>query len=164
MNQNQLEVEELKVLTDKGYEFEIEYPLEIKPFLNIGKSKFISKTEKFRIEPLRLSTLDRIAEYQIKLIHDDEAFKDENRFPEEANELIIQNNKNLISIVALAVLGTKYSKKRFENLVKILSKGLTSSMLTEITTQIFTLSDHGNFISSTRLMLARNVIKPNEVE
>ena len=164
MEKTQLEKQELSVLNDSGYTFEIEYHKITKPlfFFEMPKMELVKKS--FNIKPLRLSTLDRIAKYQLELYLDDEVFKDDASFALEANSLIIKNNKSLVKIVALAVLGTDYSVKKFNKLTKIFSDALTSQQLIEIVSQIFALSDHGNFINSTRLMIARNVIKPNEVE
>ena len=164
MNKTQLEQQELRILNDSGYTFEVEYEKEIKPIYFFGKSKKEVVKESFNIKPLRLSTLDRIAEYQLQLFLNDEVFKDTDAFAIEANSLIIKNNQTLVKIVALAVLGTDYSKKKFNKLTRIFSDALTAQQLIEIVSQIFALSDHGNFINSTRLMIARNVIKPNEVE
>ena len=171
MTNSELEKEEIKVLSDEGYSFDITYNKEFKSkeklfFGLINKSIVEVKkvTETLRIEPLRLSTMDRIAKHQLRLHFDIERLQTDENYIEESNYTIGLNTSSMISIIALAVLGTDYSDIKFFNLKKKLSNALTSKQLFEITNQILALSDHVNFINSTRLMIARNPIKPNEVE
>jgi len=171
MTNKELEQEEIKILSDEGYSFDITYNKEFKSKKKVFFGLFnktvveVKKvTESLRIEPLRLSTMDRISKYQIDLYFDIDKLQNDEEYIEESNYIVGANIDPMVSIVTLAVLGTEYSEKKFKALKLKLSDALTSKQLLELSTQIIALSDHGNFISSTRLMIARNVIKPNEVE
>lgn len=171
MTNKELEQEEIKVLSDEGYSFDVTYNKKIKTnkksfFGLINKSKVEVKkvTETLRIEPLRLSTMDRISKYQSRLHFDIDRLQNDEEYIEESNYTIGLNAKSMVSIIALAVLGINYSEIEFHRLNKIIADNLTSKQMFEIAGQILALTDHANFINSTRLMIARNVIKPNEVE
>ena len=170
MNTTQLEREEIKVLADEGFSFEITYKEPFKQkikrfgFIPATKIEMQEVTETLRIEPLRLSTMDRIAKYQIELYFDEEKINGEDDHFEEVNSIVAKNIYPLSSVVAIAVLGTDYSFSKFESMRKKLLDALTPKQLFQLSVQILALSDHANFINSTRLMIARNVIKPNEVE
>lgn len=171
MNKQILEQEELKVLTDEGFSFDLKIKEEIplkhnffKRLFNRNKAQFVEVNKTFRIEPLRLSTLDRIAKYQMQLTLDEDKIADEKIFFIESNSTVIRNIHPVASIVALAVLGTNYNSSEFKKLKQIFLDALTPKELFKIANQILVLSDHGNFINSTRLMIARSTVKPNEVE
>lgn len=167
MNKEKLEQEELRILSDSGYDFELEINRQNNRdfLLNlILKPSFIKIKKTYHIEPLRLSTMDRIAKYQLDLYLNEEAFKDESNMLVEMNSIVVRNLKPLTKIIALAVLGTSYKKSKFNKLYKELLDGLTPNKVYELIGVIQQLSSSVNFINSTRLAKAQITIKPNEVE
>lgn len=171
MNKDKLEQEELKILTDEGFSFELkikeEIPSNHNRFTRLfkrNKAQFVEVNKAFRIEPLRLSTLDRIAKYQSQLTLNEDKIADENNFIVESNSTVARNVNPLASIISLAVLGTNYNSVDFKELNRIFLNALTPKELFRIVNQILILSDHANFINSTRFMMAKSTIKPNEVE
>ena len=174
MENKELQKKELDILNDVPFVFELEYNKE----KVIQKKKFFglittNKTihekvkEEFKIYPLRLSTMDRMAKYQIELYLDKSKFEKENKDVDTFNEMklvAVNNAEAMASIVTIAVLGADYSEKKFQKLKKVLYDNLTPYKLELITNEILSYSSLANFLNSTVTMSTKTTISPNEVE
>lgn len=181
MEVNQLEREEAKILTDKPFEFTVEY----KEYTSIKKRPFwmfwqkstlkeIAKKETFGIKPLCLSTLDRLADYQLNIEIDEAGLSNDLDSLATAQKMVKQSAKDLSKIVALCIMGVNYFKlidgvkttdeKEFKRITDVLFNSLTTDELTKIISEVIKSAGYGNFINSTRWMSAKRMTRPNEVE
>lgn len=174
MENKELQRKELDILNDVPFVFELEYnkkkTIQEKKFFGlITTNKTIQEKvkEEFKIYPLRLSTMDRMAKYQIELYLDKSKFEKENKDVDTFNEmkLVAVNNADaMASIVTIAVLGADYSENKFKKLKKVLYDNLTPYKLELITNEILSYSSLANFLNSTVAMSTKTTISPNEVE
>ena len=174
MENKELQKKELDILNDVPFVFELEYnkkkTIQEKKFFGLittNKTIHEKVKEEFKIYPLRLSTMNRIAKYQIELYLDYSKFEEGRKEIEVTNEmkLIAFNNAEaMASIVTIAVLGVDYSEKKFQKLKKVLFDNLTPYKLEVIAREIFKYSSLENFLNSTVAMSMKATISPNEVE
>ncbi|WP_333661599.1 hypothetical protein [Chishuiella changwenlii] len=173
MDNKELTKKELDILNDVPYSFELEYTKEktikVKRFFGLfttNKSIREKVKEVFKIYPLRLSTMDRMAKYQIELYLDNSKFS-QNNDSDSFNEMKLvaaKNAYNMANIVAVAVLGVDYSEKEFKCLKKVLFDNLTPIKLEVIANEILNYQSLVNFTNSTVTMSIKTTISPNEVE
>lgn len=167
---------ETDIINDVPFVFELEYKkpktIQEKKFFGlISTNKTIQEKvkEEFKIYPLRLSTMNRMAKYQLDLRINESMFKEGNQLSNDDNfnemKLIAVNNtETMASIVAIAVLGIDYSEKKFKKVKQIMFDSLTSFKLEVIINEILRYQHLGNFLNSTVAMSARTTMSPNEVE
>lgn len=165
---------ETDIINDVPFVFELEYKkpktIQEKKFFGlITTNKTIQEKvkEEFKIYPLRLSTMNRMAKYQIELYLDKSKFEEGNKDVDTFNEMkliAINNTETMASIVAIAVLGVDYSEKKFKKVKQIMFDSLTSFKLEVIINEILRYQHLGNFLNSTVAMSARTTMSPNEVE
>ena len=101
---------ETDIINDVPFVFELEYKkpktIQEKKFFGLittNKTIHEKVKEEFKIYPLRLSTMDRMAKYQIELYLDKSKFEKENKDVDTFNEMkliAVNNTETMASIVA----------------------------------------------------------------
>lgn len=181
MDKIALEKREADILNNIGYRFSVKYQV-YEPIRNYPRILFWKKAElkrkerveEFEIKPMTLSTLDRTAEYQLKIILNEEDLEDDAKALQVSKSIVKDNAKLLCTIIAHCILGNDFvmclGDKKVKNLTELkrisslLWSALTPIDLYQITVEIIGLSDYSNFINSTRWMSGKRTTQPNEVE
>ncbi|TDX83990.1 hypothetical protein [Epilithonimonas xixisoli] len=154
---------EITRILGKGFHFEIAEKIEIKPK---GLLSFFKKKEyqiiprAFQIKEPTLSVLDRISLESINLIesefNDLKTFADQKRFSRKHYKLMAK-------IIAIAVAGPYGEESEITEFKNLFFKYLKPSDLYNIVQMIDITSNLMDFINSTRLVTAANVLAETDL-
>ena len=174
------ETNELNILIDKGFNFDVERTIFVRQngLLGYFKKRY-PKTEKlnFTIKEPTLSILDLMSSEQIGLKIDESVMSSESGV-QEAKKMSGEYGQKLAKIIAIAVLGQdyiktkkngsgfsyKYDNKRLDELTELFFINIKPSKLLQLTVLVNTMSNLADFTNSIRLMSAARTTMPIRIE
>lgn len=153
-SKKELEVNELNLLINKGFTFEV---IRRKP-RGLFKREIIDISESFTIKEPTLAVLDLLSAEYIKIDFDPESFNQSKHKVADLKELVISNLETFARIVAIAVLGEDYFIKgdnELRRLSLLFMHSITPTKLYQIVLAIHAGANYSDFLNSMRLMSVR---------
>ena len=159
----EIEREELNLLVQRGFHFEIA----------IGKRK---KT--FIIQQPTLNVLDQISDISLDMAISEDKLNQEDNAILNARKLVKKNAKRQARVIAIAVLGESYYtdtknpilkqimnvfyRIQLRRLTDVFIHTITPSMLVGLTTIVTNISNLGDFLYSMRLLSGARTTQPRK--